>query len=76
MDIALAAGFTRGKYSLKNPAEIGLNASTPFSEFPQTPFSGPNKTEDWSIDYSGLDSKTTTKTSLFFGPSIRIGYIF
>ena len=76
MDIALAVGFTRGKYSLQNPTEIGLSASTPFSEFPQNPFSGPNKTEDWSLDYSGLDSKTTTKTSLFFGPSIRIGYMF
>ncbi len=76
MDISLAAGITFGKYSLKNPATTGLIAEYPFSEFPQTPFSGPNRTEDWAVDYSGLNSNTSKKTSLFLGPSIRIGYMF
>jgi hypothetical protein len=76
MDISLAIGFTSGKYSLKNPVADGLISSNPFSEFPQTPFSGANKTEDWNIDYSGLETHTAKKTSIFFGPSIRIGYMF
>lgn len=76
MDISLAVGVTFGKYSIKNPVTTGLLAENPFSEFPQTPFSGPNRTEDWTSDYSGLNSNTSKKTSLFLGPSIRIGYMF